>query len=308
MKYLRFYFIALIGALLLSSAAWATSSIIVDNETGCILEDHGRNDRVPMASLAQVAVAITLLDWSKVSHLRLDNKVEVPPNVLPQGPTNPMGLQPGDRISLRDLLYLTLLASDSEASETIATAIGQQLPNPKNLSPSDNFVSQMNALATELQMKHTLFLNPTGLDLPTSQTQPTSSPADLARLTRYAYSKAGIPFYVAQRSRGIHVERQKKTFSVKIYNTNKLLDTDHIDGVKAAYSPLASGCIILTSEHEPQVKHVENTVYTAPRRIIVVLLGSPTPFKEGLSLTRHGWSLYDKWAQAGRSLHFRRFL
>ena len=87
-----------------------------------------------------------------------------------------------------------------------------------------------------------------------------------------------------------------------------VIDTDHIDGVKAAYSPLASGCIILTSEHEPQVKHVENTVYTAPRRIIVVLLGSPTPFKEGLSLTRHGWSLYDKWAQAGRSLHFRRFL
>lgn len=293
-------FLLLVSALV-SSPAHAASSIIVDNETGHILEEHGRDDRLPIASLTKVALAMVLLDWAKLSNTSLDTVVSIPPRVLPQGPANPMGLQPGDRLTLRDLLYLALLASDSEAAETIANTVGQRLPNPQQLGPMDNFVSNMNALARELQMKHTLFLNPTGLDAPASQTQPYSSPADLARLVRYAYSKPGLIFYVSQKSREIHVERAGKSFGVKIQNTNKLLGIDRIDGVKTGHTQHAGDCIILTSEHDPEVKREGNTVYTAPRRIIVVLLGSTDRFSEGLELIRRGWSLYDDWAATGRS-------
>ena len=303
MKYFHHSLIifVLLFSALLSSPGHATSSIIIDNETAHILEEHGCDDRLPIASLTKVALAMILLDWTKLSNTSLDVVVEVPSRVLPQGPANPMGLQPGDRLTLRDLLYLSLLASDGEAAETIANTVGQKLPNLQHLDPIDNFVSQMNALARELQMKHTLFLNVTGLDLPASQTQPYSSPADLARLVRYAYSKAGLIFYVSQKSREIHVERAGKSFGVKIQNTNKLLGVDRIDGVKTGHTQHAGDCIILTSEHDPEVKKEGNTVYTAPRRIIVVLLGSTDRFNEGLALIRHGWSLYDAWAATGRS-------
>ena len=294
------YALIFLSLLFFSTQASALNSIIVDNETGCVLEEHGRNSRVPVASLTKVALAMVVLDWATLCKKSLDIVVEVPSNAPPQGVANPLGLQSGDHLTLRDLLYLSLLVSDSEAAQTIAYAVGIQLPNTQQLGPVDNFVSQMNALAFELQMRDTLFLNPSGLDMPSSQTQPYSTAADLARLVRYAYTKPGLAFYVAQKSREIHVERAGKSFSVTIHNTNVLLGQESIDGVKTGHTPLAGGCLILTSEHRPEVKKVGNTVYTAPRRIIVVLLNAENRFQEGLSFIRHGWSLYDAWAAEGR--------
>ncbi|MFZ4116279.1 MAG: D-alanyl-D-alanine carboxypeptidase family protein [Chthoniobacterales bacterium] len=292
--------------------AWAVNSIIVDNETGCVLEEHGLNSQVPVASLTKVALAMVVLDWAtlcKKKHQEiLDRLVEVAPNAPAQGPANPLGLQPGDRLTLRDLLYLSLLVSDSEAANTIAYRIGTQLPNVQQLGPVDNFVAHMNALARELKMRNTLFLNPSGLDMPPSQTQPYSTVADLARLIRYAYQKPGLAFYVAQKSREIHVERAGKIFSVTIHNTNILLGKECIDGVKTGTTPLAGGCLILTSEHRPEVKKIGNTVYTAPRRIIVVLLNTVDRFQEGLALISRGWSLYDAWALGGRLTGGHQFL
>ncbi|KAB2644646.1 MAG: D-alanyl-D-alanine carboxypeptidase [Verrucomicrobia bacterium] len=289
--------------LVIGSRAIAINSIIVDNETGCVLEEHGLNSRVPISSLTKVALAMVLLDWSTLCKKSLDQVVEVPPAAAAQGPSNPLGLASGDRLTLRDLLYLSLLVSDSQAAQTIAYRVGSQLPNTKELGPVDNFVSHMNALAMELKMKSTLFLNPSGLDMPTSQTQPYSTVADLARLIRYAYTKPGLEFYVSQKSREIHVERSGKSCSVTINNTNKLLGKECIDGVKTGSSPLAGECLILTSEHRPEVKKVGNTVYTAPRRIIVVLLNAPNRFEEGLALIQQGWSLYNTWAAEGRLTH-----
>jgi D-alanyl-D-alanine carboxypeptidase (penicillin-binding protein 5/6) len=280
--------------------AMALNSIIVDNETGCVLEAHGLNSRVPVSSLTKVALAMVLLDWATLCNKSLDQVVEVPPNAPPQGPSNPLGLESGDLLTLRDLLYLSLLVSDSEAARSLAYRVGSQLPNTKKLDPVDNFVSHMNALALELKMKNTLFLNPSGLDMPSSQTQPYSTVADLARLIRYAYTKPGLEFYVSQKSREIHVERSGKSFSLTIHNTNKLLGKESIDGVKTGSSPLAGESLILTSEHRPEVKKLGNTVYTAPRRIIVVLLNAPNRFEEGLALIKQGWSLYDAWAANGR--------
>ena len=50
------------------------------------------------------------------------------------------------------------------------------------------------ALARQLGMRHTLYLNPHGLDTPEGEARPYSSAADLARITRYAYSKSGLAF------------------------------------------------------------------------------------------------------------------
>ena len=287
---------------LIPSTARAASYITIDNETGYILEGKNRDDKVPVANLTQVALALTLLDWIQLSKTSLDMIVEVPSNTLTQGSFNPLGLQPGDRLTLRDLLYLSLLTSDCEASTTIAFAVGQRLPNPQKLDPAGNFVSQMNALAAALEMKHTLFLNPSGLDMPPSSAQPYSSAADLARLTRYAYSKPGFSFYVAQSSRDVHVDRHGQSLTFHIQNTNKLLHVDDIDGVKTAMGQKSGEAVVLTSSRHPEVKRVGDTVYTTPRRVITVVLGSTDASAEALILLRRGWSLYDAWATAGRVL------
>lgn len=281
--------------------AVAFNSMIVDNETGCVLEEHGGNSRVPISSLTKVALAVVVLDWTTVCKKSLDQVVEVPS--LPQGPSNPLSLEPGDRLTLRDLLYLSLLISDSQAARTIAYNVGLQLPNTLQLNPIDNFVSHMNALALELKMKNTLFLNPTGFDTSSSQAKSYSTVADLAKLVRYAYSKPGLAFYVSQLSREINIIHLGTSYSIKIHNTNQLLEKEAIDGVKTGGTNPAGESLILTSEHPPEVKKVGNTVYTAPRRIIVVLLNAPHCFQQGLALIRRGWTLYDTWAAGGRLTH-----
>lgn len=305
--YRAFIFFFLVLTLSVTSVS-ASHFIIIDNETGCILREEGGNDKFPVGSLSKIAVAITLLDWIQLNGSSLDAIAEVPSPAAPQGEGNPLGLQAGDRVTLRDLLYLTLLPSDSEASLTIANYVGLKLPNPQQLDGVSNFVANMNALARELGMKRTLFLPPHELPGASSGFQPYSTAADLARLTRYGYSKPGLAFYVAQKSRDIHIQRGNKILEATINNTNNLLGVNGIDGVKTARSPSAGESIILTSAHDPEVRKEGNTVYTTPRRIIVVLLGANNRADEGLKLHQQGWELYYAWARRGRPTKSSRFL
>ena len=277
------------------------SSIIVDNQTGRVLEGVSQNQKLPIASLTKLALAMVTIDWSQIKGGNLDETATVPEQAITStGGINPLALQAGDVLTLRDLLYSCLLASDNVAAVTLAHHLGRILPNATGLDPVGNTVANMNALARQLGMRHTLFLNPHGLDTPEGQARPYSSAADLARLTRYGYSKSGLQFYVSQTTREIHIQRGLANLAFQITNTNKLLGTDHIDGVKTGRTSSAGDCIILTSEHTPDVVHQGDTVLTTPRRIIVVLLGGMNREQEGLGLIQHGWALYNDWAAKGR--------
>jgi D-alanyl-D-alanine carboxypeptidase (penicillin-binding protein 5/6) len=158
----------------------------------------------------------------------------------------------------------------------------------------------MNALARQLGMRRTLFLNPHGLDTPDGQARPYSTAADLARLLRYGYSKPGLAFYVSQPSREIHVRRGGSVLALQLSNTNKLLGNDGIDGGKTGRTSQAGECILLTAQKTPEVRREGDAVFTTPRRIIVVLLGSSDRERQGLLLVRRGWALYQDWAARGR--------
>ena len=179
----------------LAGALHATSSIIVDNQTGRILEGRGENQKVPIASLTKLTLAMVVLDWSELKGGNLEKTATVPEEAIATtGGINPLGLQAGDVLTLRDLLFACLLASDNVAAVTLADHLGRALPNPTGLDPVGNTVAHMNALARQLGMRHTLYLNPHGLDTPEGEARPYSSAADLARITRYAYSKSGLAF------------------------------------------------------------------------------------------------------------------
>ena len=297
---MRFLYLLLASALM-AAALRAESSIIVDNQTGRILEGVSANQKVPIASLTKLALAMVVLDWSQLKGGNLEQRATVPEEAISTtGGINPLSLQAGDVLTLRDLLFACLLASDNVAAVTLADHLGRVLPNATGLDPVGNTVAHMNALARQLGMRRTLFLNPHGLDTPEGQARPYSSAADLARLTRYAYSKSGLSFYVAQTNRDIHVQRGGASLGVQLQNTNKLLGNDNIDGVKTGRTSRAGDCIILTSEHTPDVTRQGDTVFTTPRRIIVVLLGGTNREQEGLALVQRGWALYNDWAAKGR--------
>ena len=225
----------------------------------------------------------------------------ISPRAVRAGGINPVGLQEGDSLSLRDLLYTALMASDNVAATALAEFVGARLPNNKGLAPISNFVSHMNALAHTLGMKRTLFLNPSGSDN-VEGTLPYSTASDMARLTRYAYSEADSSLLSPRSPEPFTSFAAASTCRVELRNTNELLDREGIDGVKTGRTGRAGDCLILSSERRPEVQRQGEAVYITPRRIIIVLLGSQDRFGEGLALARQGWGLYDQWTAAGRQI------
>jgi serine-type D-Ala-D-Ala carboxypeptidase (penicillin-binding protein 5/6) len=295
---------AIQAVLALASAAFvlaAESYIVVDNQTGMILASKKPNEKLQVASLTKIATAIVALDWAQLNKTDLSQMAVISSRAVRAGGINPVGLQEGDSLSLRDLLYTALMASDNVAATALAEFVGARLPNAQGLAPVSNFVAHMNALAHTLGMKRTLFLNPSGSDN-VEGTLPYSTASDMARLTRYVYSEADFPFFVSQKSRIVHVFRGAVDMPVELRNTNELLDQEGIDGVKTGRTGRAGDCLILSSERRPEVQRQGESVYVTPRRLILVLLGSQDRFGEGIALARQGWGLYEQWTAAGRQI------
>ncbi|MEO8206567.1 MAG: serine hydrolase [Chthoniobacterales bacterium] len=294
----------IIGSLCLFVAASpvlraADSSLTVDNQTGYILAKENPNDKRQIGSLTKIATAMVVLDWVELSKSDLGAMVTVPQEAMAVGGLNPAGLMVGDEISVRDLLYCALMASDNIAAQTLAHYVGSKLPNRKNLTPVENFVVQMNSLARFVNMKRTLFLNPSGMDN-FEGALPYSTATDVAKLTRFAYTKASFKFYVSQKSREIHFRRGGAEMGIAIQSTNLLLGQENIDGVKTGRTSHAGDCIVLSSQRSPESRKEGEQVLITPRRIITVILASPDRNAEGLQKIKTGWAIYDEWAAKGR--------
>jgi len=286
------------------------SYVIVDNQTGYIFASRNPDQRRQVASLTKIATGVVALDAAELKIISLSDRTRVPPGAIRAGGINPAGLQEGDVLTVRDLLYCSLLSSDNIAAATLAHYLGQRLPNPTRLDPVGNCVAHMNALARNLGMRRTLFLNPHGIDS-MDGTQPYSTAADLARLTRYAYTDGDFRFFVSQKTRDIDVERGGQTISVRLTNTNQLLGRDGIDGVKTGMTARAGFCLVLSSWRSPEVVRHGDTVINTPRRIITVVLGAKSNegrFSEGIRMINQGWRLYENWAAQGRRVTEREIL
>jgi len=304
-RFFVLFFAFLASAAILRSAAAAQAFIIVDAQTGYIFEEQEPRKKLQIGSLTKIATASVVLDWAERKSGDLNQVVTIPQEAFAGSLENNIGFQPGDSMTLRDLLYAALVQSDNIAAYTLAHHVGSQLGSllpsdaGSKLTPVDAFVAQMNALAKQLKMERTRFVNPHGIDYKVKPL-PFSTAEDMARLTRYAMNKASFRFYVSQRQRQISFDRAGHRFNYALRNTNELLGKNGIDGVKTGRSARAGDCLILTSNREPEVVTQGKAVTVYPRRLIVVLLGSTNRFGEGAGLVQRGWQLYDQWAATGR--------
>ena len=290
---------------LLRSAIAAQAYVIIDSKTGYILEEQEARKKLQVGSLTKVATASVVLDWVEQKSGNLDQAVTIPQEAFAGTMENNIGFQPGDSITLRDLLYAALVQSDNIAAYTLANNVGSQLGSlvpaeaGSKLTPADTFVAQMNALAKQLKMERTRFVNPHGIDK-NVRPMPYSTAEDMARLTRYAMNKASFRFYVSQKSRQISFNRGGQRLNYVLRNTNELLGKMDIDGVKTGRTSRAGDCLILSANREPELVKQGQMVTVFQRHLIVVLLGSTNRFGEGSALVSRGWQLYDQWAASGR--------
>src|SRR5437867_12400987 len=163
--------IALIAtAASLRSAAGAQAFVIVDSQTGYLLEEQEPKKKLQIGSLTKIATASVVLDWAERKGGDLNQAITIPPEAFVGTIENNVGYTPGDSITMRDLLYAALVQSDNIAAYTLAQHVGSHLgsllPNEgaSKMPPVDAFVTQMNALAKQLKMERTRFVNPHGID------------------------------------------------------------------------------------------------------------------------------------------------
>jgi D-alanyl-D-alanine carboxypeptidase (penicillin-binding protein 5/6) len=131
----------------------AQSAVLVDLDTLQVLWERDPHARRAPASLTKLMTVLVAMDLAT----SLDQTVTVPNSVTGLEPDSTlMGLVPGERLSLRDLMYGIFLESGNDAAETLAGAF----------VPRDRFIQLMNEKAALLGMHDTHFSNPTGLDAP----------------------------------------------------------------------------------------------------------------------------------------------
>ncbi len=170
------------------------AAVVVDEASGAVLFEKDGFRPLPPASLTKVATAIVALEQS--GDLEADVVTDVDAAKMPSSTV--MGLSPGDRFTLRDLLHGLLLPSGNDA----ALAIG------RHVSGSDAaFVNEMNLLLYRMGMDSSHFSNPHGL----GNRNHVVSARDMAMLARYAMTFpdyqaiVGARSYAAVGSRALHM-------------------------------------------------------------------------------------------------------
>jgi len=280
----------------------ATAYAVVDSTSGKVLLTKDASKKLAVGSLTNIATAMVVLDWLDIRKGDINQMVPIPMETM-AFPENPIGFEPGDQASLKDLLYAALMQSDDIAAYALASCVGKELPmSTTDETPIQAFVAQMNALARKLNMRNTLFVDSTGMEL-NERRLPYSTALDMAQLARYAMNRSQFRFYVSQKAREITIDHQSLApTDYELQNTNQLLGADSIDGVKTAITRRTGPCLIISATRPPESVQIGDKYIITPRRIEVVVLGSGNRFDVAHQLLITGWQAYDQWAAAGRPL------
>jgi serine-type D-Ala-D-Ala carboxypeptidase (penicillin-binding protein 5/6) len=217
---------------------------LVNLDTGRFIWQSNTRTAWAPASLTKIFTAMVAVDL-----LDLNATVTVPSSItqLP-GDSTLMGLSPGERVTVRELLYGVFLNSGNDAAETLATAA----------TSLTSFIADMNAKATRLGLRTTHFVNPTGLDEPGHY----SSAYDLAIATIYLESHYGSLVSIAA-TPSITFAATATHKAYTLVNLNKLLWTyPGTYGLKTGWTDAALGCLITTSSR-------------GEHRLLAVMLGAP---------------------------------
>lgn len=193
---------------------------------------YGKNEHasMTMASTTKILTALLTLEAGN-----LDEEFTVDADAIMVEGTS-MGLQKGDRVTLRALACGMLLASGNDAANAAAVRIAGSIPE---------FAALMNERAAQLDMTGSSFVTPSGLDGEGHY----STAHDMAKLTCAALKNEDFRHICGQSS-------MKVTFGAPpadrwFSNHNKLLETyEGCIGVKTGFTKLSGRCLVSAAERD----------------------------------------------------------
>ena len=219
----------------------ARSAIMIDAQSGKTLYEKNADERLPVASTQKLLTAMEV-----IAEGGLENDIQVTIWDQLQPPTK-LGLIAGTSHRRLDLLGAMLVSSANDAASALANAADGSY---------GEFISRMNSRAERLGAKHSIFLNPHGLDMPGQH----STARDAAIIAYHAYRVPLIRHFTAQEMIPFSYGDGR---TVLLENTNMLLwnRPAYFNGLKSGFTIEGGKCLIASAKHDG-------------REILIVLLGS----------------------------------
>lgn len=239
----------------------AQSYIVIDANSERIIGSHNADIKLPIASTTKIMTSILAIE--QVEDLNI--KIEVPGECAGIEGSS-IYLKLGQKVSVIDLLYGTMLRSGNDAAETLSKFAGRKDP--------EGFISLMNKKAKELGAYKTNFVNANGLH----DDNHYSTAHDLAIISSYAMKNhlfkeiASAEKYKAESMNNI------------FYNKNKVVyQYEHGTGIKIGYTRAAGRCLVASAEKEGT-------------EIIVVLLNDNNWFNDSYSIFDWAFDNYKSYS------------
>lgn len=240
------------------NAMSASSYIVMEMDSGKILESKNMHKTQSVASISKIMTAIIAIESGK-----LDDIVIVDDTVLDAYGSG-IYIKVGEELTLRDLVYGLMLQSGNDAALMISKYVS---------GSTEEFVKQMNIKAKELKMKDTIFNNPSGLDEDKGNY---SSAYDMALLTSYAMKNKEYRKIVSTKKYKLNTNMN--TYIWK--NKNALLHKyDFITGGKTGFTKKARRTLVTTG--------FKNNL-----NLVVVTLNDGNDFEDHASLYKKYFEIY----------------
>lgn len=223
-----------------------------------LYEKNAHEQRAP-ASITKVMTALLVFEAIGRGQLQPDTVITASENATGDltKDSSTQNIQPGEQMTVQNLLYCLLCPSANEAANILAEAVSGSIPA---------FVEAMNARAAELGMNNTHFLNPHGLH----QEGHYSSAYDLYLMCAQAMTNPLFQKIVATSSYTVPATNLSR--ARRFSNSNALISEakypgyayNRATGVKTGYTPEAGYCLLSSAKK-------------GERNLICVVLGADNP-------------------------------
>lgn len=257
----------------IESQIGSTAYVVMDRSTGKILTVKNENRVWPIASLTKLMTANVVLDY------------EVPmTQVADVLNTDNVGgarlwVEDGTEFTVEDLYYATLVASANNAANALSRTTGLS---------SSAFLEAMNERAQEMNLIHTEYVDPTGIELGN-----VSTAREMARVARDVFARDEIRRFTTTAVRYIDVLTDGS--EKKMTNTNWMLwkpeyDDVYVTGGKTGYLIESGWNLALT---------LRSSAHDTDRELLIVLFGAESradSFIDANALADWAWDVHE-WEQ-----------
>ncbi len=241
------------------------SAMVIDLQTDKVLYSSNPDVIVPIASVTKLMTAMVVLDAKQ----SMDEVIPVNISQTPEMKGVFSRVKLGSEMNRRDMLLITLMSSENRAAASLAHSYPGGYPA---------FILAMNAKAKALGMKHTAYVEPTGLSV-----YNVSTARDLTKLVMAARKYPMLSELSTTETKTVTF--RKPAYSLVFNNTDHLVRKENWDIklTKTGFTNQAGHCLVLLT-----------TMANRPVSVVILdAFGEYTHFADASRLR--------KWMETGQS-------